>query len=63
LFCFFVRALSALKEVGLDDHVKTEYGIPMYARMIHNKVRTRVFGSGSALDQHSMATWIRILEA
>lgn len=32
-----VRGLSALKEVGLDEHVKTEYGIPMYARMIHNR--------------------------
>ena len=31
-----VRALSALSQVGLADHVKTEYGIPMYARMIHN---------------------------
>jgi hypothetical protein len=32
------RGLSALKEVGLDEHVKTDYGIPMYARLIHNRV-------------------------
>lgn len=32
-----VRALSALNKVGLDQHMKQEYGIPMYARMIHNK--------------------------
>jgi kynurenine 3-monooxygenase len=31
-----VRALSALSKVGLAEHVKTEYGIPMHARMIHN---------------------------
>merc|ERR1712198_370111 len=32
-----VRSLSALAKIGLDEHMKTEYGIPMYARMIHNK--------------------------
>merc|ERR1711936_1395898 len=32
-----VRGLGALSKIGLDDHVKDEYGIPMYARMIHNK--------------------------
>eukprot|EP00088_Acartia_fossae_P015834 TRINITY_DN18778_c0_g1_i1.p1 TRINITY_DN18778_c0_g1~~TRINITY_DN18778_c0_g1_i1.p1 ORF type:complete len:473 (+),score=142.57 TRINITY_DN18778_c0_g1_i1:30-1448(+) len=32
-----IRALSALKMLHLDEHIKEEYGIPMYARMIHNK--------------------------
>lgn len=32
-----VRGLGALNKIGLDDHVKKEYGIPMYARMIHGK--------------------------
>jgi len=32
-----IRALSALKDIGLDEHIKEEYGIPMHARMIHNK--------------------------
>jgi len=32
-----VRALAALKQLDLDNHVKEEYGIPMYARMIHNR--------------------------
>ena len=32
-----VRGTTALDGVGLADHVKDEYGIPMYARMIHNK--------------------------
>merc|ERR1711988_1382071 len=31
-----VRGLGALKKIDLDEHVKKEYGIPMYARMIHN---------------------------
>ena len=30
-----VRGLAALSEVGLGEHVKAEYGIPMKARMIH----------------------------
>ena len=32
-----VRGLGALNKVGLDEHVKQEYGIPMYARMIHDR--------------------------
>jgi len=32
-----VRALAALEKLGLDQHIKSEYGIPMYARMIHNR--------------------------
>jgi len=32
-----VRGLGALNKVGLDEHVKTEYGIPMHARMIHTQ--------------------------
>ena len=32
-----VRALSALAPLDLDEHMKTEYGIPMNARMIHNR--------------------------
>jgi len=32
-----VRGLGALNKVGLDEHVRQEYGIPMYARMIHNR--------------------------
>jgi len=32
-----VRGLGALDHVGLAEHVKTEYGIPMHSRMIHNK--------------------------
>jgi len=32
-----VRALTALKGIDLDEHIKTEYGIPMHSRMIHNK--------------------------
>ena len=31
-----VRGLAALRKVGLDEHMKTEYGIPMNARMIHS---------------------------
>jgi len=31
-----VRGLAALRKVGLDEHMKTEYGIPMHARMIHS---------------------------
>jgi kynurenine 3-monooxygenase len=31
-----VRGLGALRKVGLDEHVKQEYGIPMNARMIHS---------------------------
>ena len=31
-----VRGLGALNKVDLDEHVKKEYGIPMYARMIHS---------------------------
>jgi len=31
-----VRGLAGLAGVGLDEHIKTEYGIPMHARMIHN---------------------------
>jgi len=38
LTCALCRGLSALKEVGLDEHVRTDYGIPMYARLIHNRV-------------------------
>ena len=30
-----VRGLSAMNKVGLGEHVAAEYGIPMYARMIH----------------------------
>lgn len=30
-----VRGLSGLAGVGLDEHVKQEYGIPMHSRMIH----------------------------
>ena len=30
-----VRGLGALNKVNLDDHIREEYGIPMYARMIH----------------------------
>merc|ERR1712142_255360 len=32
-----VRGLGALDGVGLGDHVKDEYGIPMHSRMIHNR--------------------------
>jgi len=32
-----VRGLAAFNELQLDEHVKTNYGIPMYARMIHDK--------------------------
>jgi len=32
-----VRGLAAFNELQLDEHVKQNYGIPMYARMIHNK--------------------------
>merc|ERR1711970_1274812 len=32
-----VRGLGAMDGVGLGEHVKTEYGIPMHSRMIHNK--------------------------
>jgi len=32
-----VRGLGALEGVGLGEHVKQEYGIPMHARMIHNR--------------------------
>jgi hypothetical protein len=38
LIVYVLRGLSALKEVGLDEHVRSEYGIPMYARLIHNRV-------------------------
>merc|ERR1711992_211730 len=31
-----VRGLGALNKIELDNHVQEEYGIPMYARMIHN---------------------------
>uniref|UniRef100_A0A0K2SVV1 Kynurenine 3monooxygenase [Bombyx mori] n=1 Tax=Lepeophtheirus salmonis TaxID=72036 RepID=A0A0K2SVV1_LEPSM len=31
-----VRGLSGLSLVGLDDHMKKSYGIPMYARKIHS---------------------------
>ena len=31
-----VRGLGALKKIDLDEHVRNEYGIPMYARMIHS---------------------------
>jgi len=31
-----VRGMAGLAGVGLDQHVKEEYGIPMNARMIHN---------------------------
>merc|ERR1712121_246215 len=30
-----VRGLGAMNKVNLDDHIREEYGIPMYARMIH----------------------------
>ena len=30
-----IRGISALDKVGLGQHVANEYGIPMYARMIH----------------------------
>jgi kynurenine 3-monooxygenase len=30
-----IRGLSALNTIGLGDHVAKDYGIPMYARMIH----------------------------
>lgn len=32
-----VRGIEAMNGAGLGDHVKDEYGIPMYARMIHNR--------------------------
>merc|ERR1712241_156154 len=32
-----VRGLGAMDGVGLGEHVKTEYGIPMHSRMIPNK--------------------------
>jgi len=32
-----VRGLNALDGIGLGQHVKKEYGIPMHARMIHNR--------------------------
>merc|ERR1712128_335508 len=32
-----VRGLGALGGVGLGEHVKKEYGIPMHSRMIHNR--------------------------
>ena len=31
-----VRGLGALRKIGLDDHIREEYGIPMHARMIHS---------------------------
>jgi len=32
-----VRGISALHKIGLGDHVRDEYGIPMKARMIHSQ--------------------------
>ena len=31
-----VRGLAAMNKVGLGEHVRQEYGIPMHARMIHS---------------------------
>ena len=30
-----VRGLTALDQLGLGDHMRNDYGIPMHARMIH----------------------------
>merc|ERR1711962_1455218 len=35
-----VRGLGALHKVGLDEHVKREYRIPMHSRMIHTRQGT-----------------------
>merc|ERR1711973_610442 len=32
-----VRGLGALRKAGLDEHIRDGYGIPMYARMIHDR--------------------------
>ena len=29
--------MAALRKAGLDEHVRDGYGIPMYARMIHDR--------------------------
>lgn len=31
-----VRGITSLNGIGLGRHIAEEYGIPMYARMIHN---------------------------